>query len=395
MKKYISCIYVVLCTYLLLSYAAIAGTPPIAIGTHPAINNVTNVDSIGVDAPIDYIKVKDATSTAKKSGDSIITTPIDNNKMGVASHDQFYINLFIGPNKVKITTLDFQAIKKNTYVQLAPLKTDPASSTYEYFIVTCVEKSKSLSSPMSHIAFSKPVIQKHFYITPLTRKVDHNTPLSIPTSFLSSFFSLPPTNEITYTYHDTYPVPAADDDDEDPPFPLPIPGVGDTAGNGEKTTLDNGNYTNEQSYLSPRLIHLFKLINEIETTFKSIRTDEDPPFPLPIPGVGKEKKYILIATHADDEDPPFPPPIPGVGDIVEVEGVKEETINIHQYIFIPIDSMEIGGHQIEGNLTEEHDGDPTIMGTEGHQIEGNLTEEHGDDDTAATTFHFFTSHNKG
>ena len=371
MKKYINCVYVTLCTYLLLSYPAIATHPlmrQISTEPTPAINNFMGLDSICVDEPFNYTKITDTTPSNKNPDPMIvITTTTDNNEVEATNPDlnPFYIKHYFScqsclesstePSNI-ITTLDIQAIKRNAYVQLTPFKTDTTSSTYEYLIVTYVEKSLSVSSSPSPIHDSvssfKPITQKHFYITPMTRKINYNV-LPISAHFLPSFLS-PSNNEKTlppYTYHFI-----SDDDDEDPPFPLPIPGIGDLSDEdiGPIATHLFLN-TNERGYPSLQSIHLFTLINQIGTTLKMNTSEgEDPPFPLPIPGVGKsekskEKKYVFIATHADDEDPPFPLPIPGVGDTVKKIGIKETIIDTQQYILIPIENMM---EDNQDNLTE-------------------------------------------
>ena len=385
MKKYINCcVYVILYTYLLLSYAATAATaaPPSSINaitnnganTKPktTVNNFTDfdqLDSIGVDEPFDYTEITAATPS-NKNPDLTINTLIDNAETEVANPDnQFYIKHYFScqnclelstePSNI-ITTLDIQAIKRNAYVQLTPFKTDTISSTYEYLIVTYVEKTLSSSSPPMHnVSAFKPITQKHFYITPMTRKINHNV-LPISAHFLPS---LPPpsNNEKTpHTYHVMSEVAADDDDEGPPPFPIPLPGVGDLPLSDE----DIGPIAellflnaNERGYISPRLIRLFTLMNKIKITLKSMKADEAPPFPIPLPGVGKDKeqKYIFIATHTDKEAPPFPIPLPGVGDTVEKAGIKETITDKHQYILIPINNIMTE----EDNVTEEHSGDVT------------------------------------
>jgi hypothetical protein len=386
MKKYINCIYVVLCTYLLLPYAAIgivSGDAAILIiGTKPKpsvkINDFNNFTSIGsiafigsVGAPIDYSELAEATRTTKNPFDFVATASIDKvetTKTTPSNKNPNFIaivtipidnaeteDISTDPDNIKVTPVDFQVMEEYTSVQLTPVKKDLVYSTYEYFIVTVVvEKGTSFSTPMNNIPTFKSITRKHFYITPMTKKMSSNISTSFSTSYLSYFFSLPSKNEKAppRTYY-TISSPAADDD-EDPPFPLPLPGVGDITESGEKINLnDDGTdsatayylllNTNEQSDLSPRLIHSFKMIETIETARQSLKKSEASLLlPPPLPRVDKENQYILIATHANDEDPPFPLPLPGVGNTVEEEGIKEEIItDVYQYILIPIKAFSV------------------------------------------------------
>ena len=270
-------------------------------------------------------------------------------KLKINDHDQFYIKLF---NTDKRMSVEFQPIEKNAFIHPHPIKIGDTISTYKYFVITYVTEShKRIINPSTNEVIVSPSKNKHLFITSIETKMDNNNPPISIYLFLTS--TVRKVISINTSYHGVLSA-----DDEDPPLPIPIPGVG---------KFDNLHppyhfLINQQNHLSSQMNISFKLIQKIkDASTMTIADDEDPPFPIPIPGVGDNTKYFFAALiNADDEDPPFPIPIPGVGNTInlllspkpEMERAKPSSIHqymqytfgkevstIHQYIFIPVNNV--------------------------------------------------------
>ena len=217
---------------------------------------------------------------------------------------------------------------KYFFTSVTPTGINKNFSTYTYFLITCATEIKNSGNipPLFPKTTSSPK-DLHCFITPTQAKID-NYKARVPISeFLSPLPSVRKSSPVTYRLPSTKITGRKDFN----VIPLSSHSHPEKAGNKKIAAVFSIRYcpSNDKSSHYSDLILLSK---------KIVKKSEDPPFPIPVPGIGKKLKEQCVTLTINNEDPPLPIPVPGIGKELKIrEHIFKSLVDGHGAVPTPSD----------------------------------------------------------